>query len=381
LLFRINSGAGVFAPAKVMAMVITNRARLLALCAMLALPSLGGALADPAIKPAITGLISTGSPTNTLDEFTGRAGILGGVVIQATWADLEPTQPAPNGPVTLVTTAIDNALTAVANYNLAAATMSPPNNRQIGVRLRVFSGCTAGVSDAPTWALSLDGSPINVTAQYNGAQEACSFGRFWDPTSAHAAAWRQFQTALAAAYDTQPLVQEVAITSCTSYSAEPFFLPYTGTGDTVQAVLQQNGYTDDQYQQCLANAVADYASWQTTRLEFTFNPFNGLTAQNNVAFSGRVMRECRQAAGLRCILSNHDLDTQTPSAILPLYALMRKFGPSITAQTLYTTPTDYEGTLRKGISLGAGAIEVWPKGFKTETNATLENWALMFVPQ
>ena len=51
-----------------MAMVITSRARLLTLCALLSLPPLGGTLADPAIKPAIVGLISTGSPHNKLGE-------------------------------------------------------------------------------------------------------------------------------------------------------------------------------------------------------------------------------------------------------------------------------------------------------------------------
>lgn len=367
-----------------MAMVTTSRAHLLTLCVLLSLPALGGTLADPAIKPAIVGLISTGSPDNELElnPLKNYVGSFGGLVVRVNWSDLQP-----NSSSDFVTTVIDDALTAVSTYNSAAAKLPPPNNRQIGVRLRVFAGCTDGISDAPAWAMGLDGNPITITATYAGAPETCTFGRFWDPTSGYAAAWRQLQTLLATKYDGKPLIQEVAVTSCTSFSAEPFFLPYTTPGDTTTTVLQAAGYNDASYQQCLENAVADYAPWQTTRLEFTFNPFYGLTspAQDDVAFSERVMRGCRQAAGLRCILSNHDLDAQppSPSTILPLYALMRKLGPNITFQTYVVAPSDFEGTLRKGISLGAGSIEVWqePNGFEAQSNGTLQNWASMFEPQ
>ena len=148
-------------------------------------------------------------------------GAFGGLVVQATWSDLQP-----NSSSDFDTTVIDDALDAVNTYNAAAAKLPPPNNRQIGVRLRIFAGCTDGVSDAPAWAMSLDGSPITITATYAGGPETCTFGRFWDPTSNYAAAWRQLQTKLAAKYDANPLIQEVAVTSCTSFSAEPFFLPH-----------------------------------------------------------------------------------------------------------------------------------------------------------
>jgi hypothetical protein len=365
-----------------MAMVTTRRARLLTLCALLSLPPLGGTLADPAIKPAITGLISTAGADqkNTLAPLNAFEGIFGGYVVRTTWKKLQSTSASD-----FDTTDIDGALDMVRKYNaaVAAATLSPPNNRQIGVRLRVWPGC----GDTPEWATKLDGGPITVTAQYAGAPETCAFGRFWDTTSDYAAAWRQLQAKLADKYDKLPLVHEVAVTSCTSFSAEPFFLPWQHQGDTTKTALQAAHYTDSDYQQCLESAVADYAPWQKTRLEFTFNPFYGLTNQADVAFSERVMRGCRQAVGQRCILSNHDLAAHPPtaSAILPLYALMRKLGPNITFQAYVVAPNDFEGTLRKGISLGAGSIEVWqePKAgsFEHQTNATLESWASMFEPQ
>lgn len=380
-------------------MLITGCIRFLMLCALLSLLPPGGALADPAIKSAIGGLISTGSPTNVLTVFNNPkknidvTGIFGGLVIQATWADLEPSQPAtPDGLAALDTgyiSQIDTALQAVGTYNTAAAKLKAPNNRQIGVRLRVFSGCSA-----PTWAKSLGGSPIATShvitnLSGKGKTETCSLGRFWidNPPQmgfTYAKAWAQLQRSLGAIYDANPLIHEVAVTSCTTYTAEPFYLP---NDDTVTQPLVQAGYSDASYQRCLENAVADYAPWQTTRLEFTFNPFHGLTPPASsiadVAFSDRVMHGCRQAVGQRCILSNHDLDTNPPTAggMLALYALLRKFGPNVTFQTYVKTPKDFEGTLRKGISLGAGSIEVWPDGYEAQSNATLENWAEMFVPQ
>jgi hypothetical protein len=391
-----------------MAMVFSSRARLLALCATLALLPLRAAFADPAIKPALVGLISTGSANNSLhqistfQESTGspeinRRGIFGGLVVQARWADLEKTGSSDSD---FNTGVIDTALADVAKYN-AAKKLAAPNDRMLGVRLRVFAGCSSGNSDAPPWALALDGGPITITAEYNNKPETCTVGRFWDPTSQYAAAWTQLQTRLANAYDANPLIQEVAVTSCTSFSAEPFFLnlkpavydsmypppPTLPPSPTATLQMQSVHYSDDAYRQCLAQAVTtDYAQWKTTRLEYSFNPFSGVQSpQDDPAFSERVMRACREAIGARCILSNHDLDAQTPSGILPIYALERKFGPNITFQALHEVPNDFEGTIRKGISLGAGSIEIWQEpiagSFEHQSNETLETWAAMFEPQ
>ena len=82
-------------------MVITSRARLLVVCAMLSLPPVDGELAaDPQIKPPIRGLVSMGAyrfvgkggdPVNTLEPLNAKPGIFGGLVIIATWKQLQPT--------------------------------------------------------------------------------------------------------------------------------------------------------------------------------------------------------------------------------------------------------------------------------------------------
>ncbi len=51
----------------------------------------------------------------------------------------------------------------------------------------------------------------------------------------------------------------------------------------------------------------------------------------------------------------------------------------------FSTVDDFEGILRKAVSLGAGSIDIWqePKAglFEHQTRATLVNWARMFEPQ
>src|SRR5262249_14883211 len=126
-------------------------------------------------------------------------GIFGGYVVKANWKDLQPT-----GSSDFDTTVIDDGLQAVMNYHsaIAAANLSAPNNRQLYVRLRVWSGCRS----TPGWATTLDGDPIVMQAKYAGNDVSCTIGRFWDRTSGYAAAWRNLQTKLAAKYDSNPLI-------------------------------------------------------------------------------------------------------------------------------------------------------------------------------
>lgn len=147
--------------------------------------------------------------------------------------------------------------------------------------------------------------------------------------------------------------------------------------------MKDAGYTDEKHRQCLAQAVADYAQWTTSRLTFPFSSFRGLSQAADVAFTEQVMRGCRQAAGRRCVLDNHGLDSNLAAHILPAYALIRKMGPEIAFQTLVEGPDDFDGTIRKGISLGAGSIELYQqsKGFPSVNPATLKQWAAMFQPQ
>jgi hypothetical protein len=291
-----------------------------------------------------------------LQPLLDKPGIFGGIAIIAGWNQLQPTA----GAALADNNAIDQALAEVRSYNAA----NP--DKPLGVKLRVWSGFMA-----PEWAMSLGGSPIDVTDGKTPRQ----LGRFW--SADYRKAWADFQALLAARYDSEPLIQEVSVTSCMTLTAEPFFL---STDDGVLKPLETAGFTAAAYQDCLTNAVGDYAPWKASRIVLAVNPFRAAQGAGDPAFTEGVMQACRQALGERCVFDNHDLDATPPAAILPIYAAMQKLGPEIEFQTYRETPTDFEGTIKKGIALGASSIELWQdfKGFPLVDDDTLKAWAALF---
>jgi hypothetical protein len=279
--------------------MVPSQARLLIVCAMLWLPPGGGALADPQIKPPIRGLVSMGAyrfvgkggdPINTLEPLNAKPGIFGGLVIIAAWKQLQPTPDSEVGDNNV----IDQALAEVRAYNAR----NP--ERPLAVKLRVWGGF-----EAPDWAMRLGGG-APITTEHNGKQRI--LGPFW--SEAYRQAWSRLQVQLAAKYDARPLIREVSITSCMSFTAEPFFLP---NEPTVANPLRTAGYTDATHRRCLEQAVADYAPWKASRLVLSLNPFYGLSRKvGDVAFTEQVMRSRRQAVGRRCVFDNHDLDADPP---------------------------------------------------------------------
>ena len=229
-----------------------------------------------------------------------------------------------------------------------------------------------GGFEAPDWAKALGGPPIETI--FNEKPRAV--GRFWSP--AYRQAWAQLQQQLAARFDNRPLIREVAVTSCMSYTAEPFVVPIQ---EGVLTPLRANGFTDAAYKDCLAHAVADYAPWQRSRLVLSVNPLRTAYGQGNgdQAFTEGLMRDCRQTIGRRCVFDNHDLDTDLPGPLYRIYATMKQLGPEIEFQTWRTTPKDFDGTIRLGVSYGASSIELYQDygGFPLVPDARLRQWAAM----
>jgi hypothetical protein len=302
---------------------------------------------------------SGGDPVNTLEPLDAKAGIFGGLVVISTWRQLQPTPGAelPEG------NPIDKALAEVRAYNQR----NP--QKPIAVRLRVWGGF-----EAPEWAMRIGGPPI--AAVHNNKHR--QLGRFWTP--AYRAAWRDFQHKLAAKYDSFPLIREVSMLSCMSFTAEPFFSP---SEPSVQEPIRAAGFNDNDYKACLDNGLEDYAGWQRTRIVLSVNPLR--TAQNqgpgDAAFTERIMRQCRRMLGVRCVLDNHDLDVDGKLArpLVPIYAVMKQLGPEIVFQTAQETPPDFDAVIRKAVSMGATAVELWQdyKGFPLESDANLRRWAKM----
>jgi|FEC22Drversion2_1045045.scaffolds.fasta_scaffold01754_1 hypothetical protein len=318
------------------------------------------------VKPPIRGLVSMGAyrfvgyggdPVNTLAPLDAKPGIFGGLVVVASWKQLQPTPGAEIGPGNV----IDRALAEVRAYN----ERNP--QKPLSVKLRVWGGY-----EAPDWAKALGGPPIDT--MFNDKPR--TIGRFWSP--AYRQAWANLQQQLAARFDNRPLIREVSVTSCMSYTAEPFVVPIQ---EGVLAPLHAAGFTAAAYRDCLSHALADYAPWQRSRLVLSVNPFRTEPGQGNgdQAFTESLMRNCRQSIGRRCVFDNHNLDTEFPSPLRAIYALMKQLGPEIEFQTWRTTPKDFDGTIRLGVSYGASSIELWQDygGFPHVPDARLREWAAL----
>jgi len=342
-----------------------------------------------AIKTPIRGLVDLGQvsavnmpepPYNTLYYACKRQSSVAGIVVNDTWQHMQPAEGA-----AIDTSTIDAALDEIAAYNAKSG-------RSLGVRLRVWAGI-----DAPQWAKSIGGAPIQICDQNAvpaspvraaPAPTSCpsvairTVGRFWsDP---YELAWRKFEMKLARAYDADPRVNEVSLSSCSSLTSEPFVQPEDPFS---KKHLIAARYTDAKYRACLLHAVElDFVPyWHQTQVDFSFNPFREIVPsppQTNLAFTKAAIRECRTVAGSRCVLLNETMGkftpppspdpSQTPGLAADYFAMwnfMKQQGGSITFQT--AAPPNllaaWHGNLagwNSAVSLakgfGASSLELFP---------------------
>jgi hypothetical protein len=312
------------------------------ICASLSLPQ---AHAQPAAKAPIHGLVTMGrlafvtdpslQPDNSLREANTHAGVYAGAVILATWAQLEPAR----GQYDF--SAIETGLASLRAYN--ARNKAAP----LAGKLRVFGGALA-----PDWVKQLDGGPVTITERGRSMQ----LGHFWSPP--YRAAWTELQQALAARYDANPLIQEVAISSCAAASAEPFVIPLTAAN---LPALTTAGYTDAAMQQCLMGAIDDYAAWKTTAIDYTFNPFRTIATGHPrplPAFTEQVMEAFRQRLGARGVIANHGLTPDIAPRVQGVIDDMHRLGPPIEFQTL-SPNLDWDAVLHTAEGIGATEMEIW----------------------
>jgi hypothetical protein len=296
-------------------------------------------------------------PDNTQTEPNADPNVYVASVIMVTWAQLQPT----NGS-SVNTSAIESGLASIAAYNTAH-----PGHTMVG-KLRVFAGI-----NSPAWALAIDGGP--VTATINGTTG--SLAKFWTPD--YATAWTNLQNQLAAIYDKDPRIGEVAVSGCSSRTAEPFIFT---VDPAVISVAQAAGYTDAQYQTCLNTMATQYAAWVNTPLDYSFNPFNHIdsgTAVTDTAYPIQVMTAWRSTLGTaRGVLANHGLQPTLTTGAMPLYAEFTVLGPPLEFQT-YGPSVNWPQTIAYGLTFNPSEIEIWPTtqggGYAVITLAQLQQWA------
>jgi hypothetical protein len=317
-------------------------------------------------KPPLMGLVDMGDigfhrqdgglAHPQLENVRRFPGIFGGVVINITWQQIEPTRGS------LATQDIDKVLGEIRAYNQA----NPQH--PLGSRLRVWPG-----PNAPSWAKDLGGAPVAIRHR----DMPISVGRFW--TQPYRDAWRDLQKRLSARYDAEPLIREVTNTSGATMTDESILLPADQESITN---LRAAGFTDRQFQACLTESPADYAGWATTGVELICNPYRAMDLgrpKADVDFTLKLMQQWRRTLGPRGVLSNHALNKPIADHLVAIYDEMRRLGPPSALQTHSPGGLDWEGALRTGVSYGAGSIELWPGtkfgGFTSKDPQTLRQWA------
>lgn len=336
----------------------------------------------PSAKPQIFGLIDKSSqapyilrqpfPTVNPREVAPYAKAFSGIVVNETWAQLQPSR----GHLNL--TPLRQSLAAVLAYNRAH-----PGQR-LSVKLRLWGGFTA-----PDWAKTLGGKP---PVAFSTPSAKGTTGRWWTP--AYRSAWSSFLHALAGRYDGNSLIRSVAVSSCATLTAEPFV---QSPSVPLHTQLFAAGWSSAAQQRCLQGAFSDYSGWKHTSIDYTFNPFvsyaPGKAASTpDPKFTNHVMATCanlRRTTGRTCILSNHAFTATAPTASrsAPVYAEINAlYAKRHTPVDLQTGPPDNFGgcqAINVAVIYHAQSLELWPraanpksfKGFTAYPESELQSWA------
>ncbi len=327
-------------------------------------------------KPMLLGLVDMGSqlsyakgvsfPTVNLAELGSDYPAFSGIVVNETWAQLEPSSG------TYAWNDLDSSLSAVESFNA-----EHPSN-QLGVKLRIFAGKTA-----PDWAKQLGGSPITLTSK----NTSFTYGRWW--SASYRQAWSKFQHALASRYDSNPTVRAVAVTSCATLTGEPFIV---GLDPSNIPILESAGWTPQAQQSCIEGVFSDYSGWVKTPIDFPFNPFRILInnrPQVDEAVTNQILEMCaksKSTGGPLCVVGNHGLsDTATSGSEGVLYSEINSLWSanpnsfSVYFQTIGPNSGADCHSINIAISHHATSVELWPpalnyKGFGSIPIGTLELW-------
>ena len=300
-------------------------------------------------------LIAGGPPDNSLREVAAHPQIYAGAVLNVPWSELEPS------PGAFDFAAIDRGLARVQAYN--------EGNRgpRLRAKLRVLAGRTA-----PDWVKAESGGTVEV----QGPRFTIDVPRFW--TAPYHRAWQDLQRALAARYDADPRLGEVAVTSCSTLSGEPFVLPALPDGI---AALHRAGFSDAAYRACLSGATEDYTPWQRTALDYTVAPFRDMDSGRPVVDTDvtiAIMRQWRAQLGGRGVLATHGLNDFIRPAVAPIYEELRRLGPPIAFQTI-SPRVDFNQAIRLGLTYRPTEIELWDSvaagGVARENAGEMLDWA------
>src|SRR5260221_3766665 len=242
-------------------------------------------------KAAQTGLVDMGdisfynhtyNPSFNLLEIAPYQQSFSELVLNVTWAQLQTAEGS-----ALTAGVIDSAIAQFLAYNAAHGT-------DLGIRLRVWGGYAA-----QEWARPINGAAITVSGPASVDPEVTTpqkIGRFW--SGDYINAWTSLQTTLAMRYDGNPIIRGISQTAGANATDEPF-VPLMTLAQVAQ--LQAGGYTDAAEMLTLRGAIADYAQWSTTPLDYTMNTVHLYDSGNELPggnFTLAVLQQARNSTRL-----------------------------------------------------------------------------------
>ncbi|MGA9114581.1 MAG: hypothetical protein WB802_12410 [Candidatus Dormiibacterota bacterium] len=303
------------------------------------------------LKAMIHGLVDRDGPPPS-----GYLGAVTNFVVDAPWSELQPTS---GGPLA-AGNVIDQAIAVADSLNSAAG------GPRVELKIRLMAGV-----DAPAWAQQLGGGPVTLVNPEDGTTG--TVGRFW--TDAFAQAYDQLWSELATAYDNVPVVHEITVARCMTFTDEPF-LRDTGDPANVQSLLAA-GFSLSADEQCQQQEIQIGSDWHHTRIGVAFNPYQAVQADGSAttdeAFTASMMEYCRSQLGPQCVLENNSIRTPPLSgAYAQMYASMELLGPPITFQTATEEKIgNLQSTLEWAATIGADAVEL-PAQYVDQPVASLE---------
>jgi len=317
---------------------------------------------QPPVKKPIKGLVTMGSVRDmrngnfdVLKVANIYPDIFSGVVIKATWGELEPQRGY------FDFTGINKALNDIAQYN------NDHPNHKLGAKLRIST-----TVNTPDWVLDLAGGPvevvINKTTYYN-------IGLFW--TEEYRQAWHELQMKLAEEFDTHQLIREVCVSSPAMATDEPLATIFN---QATIINLHDKGYTDAAFERALNGILDDYSCWEKTPIDFSFNTHRKIDSGVPVkdeAFAVNLMKDFKNRYRERAVLSNHGLQENLSLGALPIYQTFTELGGSIATQT--KGPQNLtDQTFKVGLSYGVSEFEIWDSkeagGYAYYNDDDLHRW-------
>ena len=146
-------------------------------------------------------------------------------------------------------------------YNFSAIDTALSQHPDVRFRLRFMAGV-----NAPSWVKDHSGGCVLIEPDSVNGSSGC-VPRFW--TDAYHGDYVALMQAVAARYENNPQVVEIANSECTTIFAEPFIL---GANSVSIDRLWQAGYTKQGHDTCLRRSTAAMMSlFKTTRVSLALS--------------------------------------------------------------------------------------------------------------